>query len=264
MVRIGVLPHPFHPAQEPAHDGLEARLLGHLAYDGLVERLTGLHTATGHRPLAGGGAPSPAHEEDPVVVHHDRAHRDRWAGVTARPRSALPQSLCLGGARRSAWSVRCITSARAVKPLVSKKFLAARCPGRATASTPTQPRAAQNSISRSTISSPMPTLPRVRLDEQVGDDAEPVTGPQRLDGHHAEPEDDVVEAADGEQGVGLVEQRAVRGVERLRPRLALVPELSAAHRAELTTQRSRQFDDVRKVGRGRGPGALHRRQRVSE
>src|SRR5207249_1050880 len=51
----------------------------------------------------------------------------------------------------------CITSARAVKPWVSKKFLAARWPGSALASIPTQWCARQRATSAPTMASPTPT-----------------------------------------------------------------------------------------------------------
>ncbi len=123
-----------------------------------------------------------------------------------------------------------MVSARAVKPWVSKKFLAARCPGSAAASTPMQPAARQCSTSVPMSTSPTPTARGGLLDEQVGHHAEARTGAQLLDHDRAEAEHDVVDGADDEQRVVAREQRVVGVGEGLGPRLALEPQRAAAHR----------------------------------
>ena len=117
--------------------------------------------------------------------------------------------------------------ARAVNPWVSKKFLAARCPGSAAASMPMQPRGAAVLDQRVDHRLPDADLARRFLDEQIGDHAEARTGAQRLDHDGAEADDDVVDGADRQQRVVAREQRAVGVVERFGPRLAFEPERAA-------------------------------------
>ena len=101
---------PLDPPEEAVDDDLEPGLLERLADDGLVQGLAPLDAATGHRPLPRRRSPPPPHEEERVGVHAHRADRD-LGPVHAQPFAS----------RR-----RCITSARAVNPWVSKKFLVAR------------------------------------------------------------------------------------------------------------------------------------------
>src|SRR4051794_9784267 len=127
----------LHPPEEAVDDHLHARLLVHLAHDRLVQRLAPLHVTTRHGPLALCRSPPPPDEQQRPQVGAHGSHRDRGCGHFARR-----------------W---CMVRARAVKPWVSKKFLAARCPGRAAASTPTHPAARQCSTSVPMSTSPTPT-----------------------------------------------------------------------------------------------------------
>ena len=65
-----------------------------------------------------------------------------------------------------------------MKPCVSKKFLVARWPGSASASMPMQPRSAQKATSVVDHRLAHADLPRLGLDEQVGDHAEARAGAQ--------------------------------------------------------------------------------------
>ena len=123
------------------------------------------------------------------------------------------------GWRFHGWSVRCMVSARAVKPLRSKKFFASRCPGRASASTPMQLAIGAEREQRRGDALPHAHGPRLELHEEIGDDAEMLSGAERLDHDHAVPDHHVVDRADHHCRVVAVDQRAVRVGQRLRPRL---------------------------------------------
>ena len=99
--------------------------------------------------------------------------------------------------------------------------------------------------------------PRLLLDEQVGDHAEVRTRPERLHEHRAVADHDVVDGADDDEGVVARDERAVRIVEGLGPRVAGEPEVAAAHRRELGPGQAGELDDTRDVGRRRLAARLH-------
>ena len=125
------------PPQQRATQSVEARLLLELADDGLPERLTALDPPAGYRPPPLARASPPPHEQEAVVIDDDGTHAH------------------LGPCHHG--SALCTTSARAVKPNVSKKFFVLRLPGSASASTPTQPRSVHQATTASTRTSPTPT-----------------------------------------------------------------------------------------------------------
>lgn len=141
---VVVLVDAFHPPQEAVADHLQSGLLGHLPYDGFGQGLAGLDASTGNAPEAGRRPSSAAHEQQPLGI-------DGY-GPDAHLRHVAPVA--------QADSIRwCITSSLAVNPHSSKKFLVARIPGSATASTPQHPHELNHSSNSSIMASPTP-IPR--------------------------------------------------------------------------------------------------------
>src|SRR5262245_23383072 len=100
----------LHPPEEAVDDDVESGLLEHLPDDGFMQRLAQLHAAPRDGPGARRRTVAAADQEDGVVSQCHCADGDVRT-VHARSRGL------------------CITSARAVNPCSSKKFLAARWPG---------------------------------------------------------------------------------------------------------------------------------------
>jgi hypothetical protein len=98
---------------------------------------------------------------------------------------------------------------------------------------------------------------RALLDEQVGDHAEPGTRSQRLEHRGTETERHVVDGADHEPRVVAVDERSVRGIERLRPRVALQPDVAALHDGQLGAHGDGELDDARDVVAVGSPAAFH-------
>src|SRR5688500_12977084 len=138
---VVVVTDALDPAEEPLDDDVETGFLRYLAHHRLVKLLPHVDPAARDRPCARARASAPADEQQLAVAYCDPADRDLDdAGHASVSRAR-----------------RCITMARAVNPDSSKKFLAARWPGSASASIPTQSCRVQNSTRSPASASPTPT-----------------------------------------------------------------------------------------------------------
>src|SRR6185436_13760839 len=142
---------------EPVDHDLEPGLLHHLTHDGLVQGLPRLHPPAGQRPQPRAGPVTPADAEQPSVVDGEGAHGHLGPRGHAPPPASDGSMASAGSPSGADSSPRYIVRLRATNPCSSKKFLAARWPGNAVASMPSQRWSRHQSTSTPTSASPTPT-----------------------------------------------------------------------------------------------------------
>ena len=192
------------------------------------------------RPRRRSPRPAPARRPRPAARRPRRGRRGR---TSARRRDRGPGGSSAGGRRPRRWRRRtargrsrprslCTTMARATSPKPSKKFLVARPPGRARASTPMQlplPRPGQDGVHDRGADTHAPGL---GLHVEVAHDGQAAVVGQGLDGGHGVADDGVVDRADQDQrvvvGPGRSARPSSRGSRRAAWRRQTMPPFSPA------------------------------------